>query len=230
MSKRERLPVYPFIWIDEVIEVTLNPNLTPVDTLPSKVLTDVTERFPVETRQIFQSLKAQCLWLLSDDKTRLIVEHYDHAITELARQAKNSLIAGAGNELWTNTSQLVLTELEVLSHNIRQRYRKYLPKTTEKPTREHDEPNNLQRLLFKVLLGISIDQAGIILKSAYNVKVIVGDSYRKVCSAVAPYLSTERFDRITDAGLRTASIRQEDRDKVIAVEILKKIIEDIQGR
>jgi len=228
MSKSNNLEnTYPFIWLDEVIEIAMNPKLTETGKISPAELAQIKEKFPAETRLVFRSLKLQTLCLFSNEKIRIVVEQYDLTVRELAAQATLNMKYDPGNEQWVKAGQVILTELAALSDNIHTRYRRYLPKAA-KTTEPPEKINEFQRLLFKVLLSLSVDQISIILKSAFNVKVILSSSYRKVCKVIAPYVSTERQENISEAGMRTASIKQEDRDKVIAVETLKKIIDDIQ--
>lgn len=218
---------YPFAWMDEVIEVTMNPQLTNITLLKPAQLEDIIRRFALEARQIFSRLKSQTFGLLSSDKTRIAVEEYDTQVKQLAVQAKINMEAHLSSDLWVRAGKLIIDELDGLAACIQKRYRKYLPKRNDLAT---EELSDLRAMLFKVLLSLSVDQIGIIMKSAYNVKVILSSSYRKVCKVLAPYLSTERYKNISDSGLRNSASCAERRDKDIAVATLQKIIDDIQGQ
>jgi hypothetical protein len=227
MRKSENENSYPFAWMDEVIEVTMNPQLTTITLLKPSLLEEIIQRFAAEARQIFSSLKSQTFCLLSSDKTRIAVEEYHTQVLQLAVQAKFNLEANVQNDLWVKTGRLIIDELDTLCVSIQKRYRKYLPKINNEGP---EEINDLRTMLFKVLLSLSVDQIGIILKSAYNVKVILSSSYRKVCKAITPYLSTQRYETISDSGVRNSYCCPEKRDREIAVETLQKIIRDIEGK
>lgn len=217
---------YPFTWLDEVIEVTLNPMAANVKLIKPAQLEQIRQQFPAEARKIFCSLRSHSFWLLGSQQTKAAVETYDSSIRLLAAQAKINMEIGPESEPFLKTGQVILLELGELLNTIYKRYGRHLSKQ-EKP--EPDATTDLRAMLFKVLVDLSVDQVGVIVKAAFEVKIILSRSYRKVCRAIAPYVSTTHKKDISDDGLRSNAGRAEDRDNELAIAALEKIIRHIKG-
>jgi len=52
-------PDYPFSWIDEIIEVTLNPERTHVKEIQAQQIESLKSKFSKETAMVWTSLKAR---------------------------------------------------------------------------------------------------------------------------------------------------------------------------
>jgi hypothetical protein len=217
---------YPFSWLDEVIEITLNPEKSNVKQIKNETLTAIQAKIPDEIARIVRCVKGQAFALYSNDQVKVVAGHYDQSIRVLQRQAIYNQRSYPLKGALFKTGQLILTALDDLDKNIHLRYGTYLP---ELPLKErHERPGN-ENILDKILCALSADQIGIILRSAFDVKMIVGKSFRKVCQAIAPYLSTNWKADISWDTIRSSSGRPEFRDKEVAIQMLEKMIEKIRG-
>jgi hypothetical protein len=217
---------YPFSWLDAVTEVTLNPEKSNTKSLTVTQLTEITERLPVETSRIITCIKTQAFCLYSTDQVKVVAGHYDQAVRVLIKQAQANMLRYPKTSALRETGRLILSALAELDHSIRNRYSSYLP---EPAVPEADASATLQSWFGKVLCALSADQIGIILRAAFEVNLIIGPSFRKVCKAIAPYLSTPWKQDISWDTIRSNSGRPEQRDKEIAIQILEKMIEKIKG-
>jgi len=226
MRKRENEQNYPFSWLDEVIETTLNPEKSNIKLLTVTQLEEIHKKLPDEIIRIISCIKNQAFCLYYTEEVKVVAGHYDQAIRVLQRQAQTNLEQYPKSHQLSKTGQLIISALAELSHSIHNRYSTYLP---EIQPAEPGEGSKLQSLINKVLCALSADQIGIIIRAAFDVKLIIGNSFRKVCKAIAPYLSTPWKTDVNWDTIRSNSGRPEKRDLDIAIETLEKMIEKIKG-
>ncbi|OJW81819.1 MAG: hypothetical protein BGO69_15060 [Bacteroidetes bacterium 46-16] len=81
----------------------------------------------------------------------------------------------------------------------------------------------------KVLCVLSTDQAGIILRAADELKILIARSLNEVFKTIVPHLSTPYKEELSYDSMRSKSYAAEERDKEIAIETLEKIIEKIRS-
>jgi hypothetical protein len=217
---------YPFSWLDDVIEITLNPDKSNLKQIRNEILDDIQAKIPGEMNRVIQSVKGQAFTLYSNDQVKVIAGHYDQSIRVLQRQANynQQLYPKTGNLF--KTGKFLLSSLDELSKSILIRYGNYLSENLVTDQTKNDNP---ETILNKILCALSADQIGIILRSAFDIKLIVGNSFRKVCKAIAPYLSTNWKKDISWDVIRSHSGRPELRDKEIAIQTLQNMIEKIRG-
>jgi len=77
---------YPFAWLDEVTELTLNPQKGNLDQLKADELTRLQQQFETEVRQIIRNLKVQTFWIYSVKKKKAVLLQYAEAIRLLKIQ------------------------------------------------------------------------------------------------------------------------------------------------
>jgi hypothetical protein len=217
---------YPFSWLDEVIEITLNPERSNLKQIKTEVFEHIQTQLPDEISRVIQGIKIQAFSLYSNEQVKVVAGHYDQSIQILQRQALSNQQHYPQKGMLCKTGQSILAALDTLSNNIHNRYSTYLP---EAPTGERAKGQKTETLLDKILCALSADQIGIILRAAFDVKLILGNSFRKVCKAIAPYLSTRWKTDISWDSIRSNSGRPELRDKEIAIQTLEKMIEKIRG-
>jgi hypothetical protein len=111
-----------------------------------------------------------------------------------------------------------------LSHDIEKRYTAYLPEPVI--TQENQAVPALG--IFKIICALSIDQMGIILKAADDVKLIVSRSLSMVFKSIVPYLSTTNKKELSWDSMRSNSYHPEERDKEAAIAALEKLIRKIR--
>lgn len=227
MSKRsEQKNTYPFYWLDEVTEITLNPDKNTVKSFNQEHLPAIRERLSDEFSRIGACLKSQAFCLYSSDQLKVVAGHYDQSIKLLQRQAMNNLSKYPKSGLLRQTGEQLLNGLNELAQSVYTRYAPYLP---EPPAEDNEAPENTAGLLTKVLCALSTDQLGILLRAAFDVKLIIGNSFRKVCQAIAPCLSTIWKKSVSWDSIRSNAGRPEQRDKEIAIRTLEQMIEKIKG-
>jgi len=221
MSKRSsKQNNYPFYWLDELAEVTLNPDKTIIEDIKPEELQTICERLPEEFSRISVCLKTQAFCLYHTDQLKVVAGHYDQAIRVLQQQAQINLVQYPEGGPLRNTGKMLLDGLNELYENIRQRYSHYL---LENPP---DDPED--RALFKVLCRLSVDQIAIILKAADDIKLVVSRSFSLVLRRVIPFLSTERLKNFSWKSARSSTYKMEANDKEVAIHTLEALIDKIR--
>lgn len=84
------------------------------------------------------------------------------------------------------------------------------------------------KVLQKVLIQLSSDQAGLILRAADQARVLVAKSLSEIFRTIVPHLSTPHNEELSYKGMRTQSYVAEQRDKDIAIEALERIIKKLR--
>jgi hypothetical protein len=216
---------YPFAWLDQVVEVTLNPERTNVNDLQAGQMNLLETRFKSEVQQVIGDLKMRTFFLLSAEKMKTIIGNYTTALKFLRHQAATNMAAYPENSLLSATGEAVMMELEELNNQIRKRYAPYL--TEPVATAKESVPTN-SSALFKVLCQLSVDQIGIILRAADDSKLIISRSISLVFRSIVPFLSTKNHKDISWKSMRSSTYHPEKRDKEIAIETLEKLISKIR--
>ena len=225
MSKRlNDESTYPFYWLDELAEITLNPDKNNVAGLTATELNTISERLPGEFSRICCLLKHQAFCLYCSDQLKVVAGHYDQSIRLLQKQAAANLTQYPRKGLLRQTGELLATGLADLANSLYNRYPSFVQPPAEAAT--ETIPSGL---LNKILCALSADQLGILLRAATDAGVLVGRSFRKICTAVAPFLSTPWKSDIKPDTLRSHATRPEIRDKEVAIAFLEKMIDKIRG-
>jgi hypothetical protein len=215
---------YPFLWLDELVEVKLNPDKTNPKSLSNEDLHQIHNRLPEEFTRITNHLKTQAFCLYCSDHIKVVAGHYDQAVRLLQLQLQHNLQLYPKNCKLRPTVNKLLGLLNEMELSLRTRYQRYLPDAVQPP--ETPDPAGLMN---KILCALSADQIGILIRAAFDVKLIIGKSFRKVCKAIAPFISTPWKDEVAWDTIRSHAGRPEDRDKAIAIETLEKMIVQIKG-
>jgi len=221
MSKRvSEEKTYPFYWLDELAEITLNPEKNNVANLAAHELNAIRERLPTEFSRISATLKNQAFCLYSGDHIKVVAGHYDQSIRLLQQQAAINLAQYPAEGSLRDTGQLLINGLNELAQSIRHRYENYLaaPPTTD--PEKHP--------FFKILCRLSVDQIAIILKAADDIKLVVTRSFSQVLKSIVPFLSTERFKNFSWKSARTSTYKMEGGDKEVAIQTLEALISKIR--
>lgn len=217
---------YPFFWLDELVEVTLNPLRSNLKLLTREVLNGIQKRLPDEVIRIDACLKTQTFCLYVTDQVKVVAGHYDQAVRQLKQQAQNNLAQYPKTGLLQQTGQIIVQSLIDLSTNLHRRYSDYLPEPISPTDTENDQVNKAPA---KISCALSGDQLGIVLRAATDAGMIIGQSFRKICKIIAPWLSTPWRAQVSWDTLRSNSGRPEQRDKDIAVAFLEKMIVQIRS-
>lgn len=201
--------------------MTLNPAKTNLKTLSPELLESIKTRLRFQIDLVSACMKTQAFCLYCNDRLRVMAGHYDQAVRLLQQQAAPYLSAYPKTGSLRILGTLIRQSLDELAQSVHARYQIYLPETVEPAS--DSEPAE-QTFFDKVLCALSADQLGIVLKSTFDVKLILGKSFRKVCKALAPFLSTPWKTDISWDTIRSIAGQAEPRDKEIAIEFLEKMI------
>jgi hypothetical protein len=215
---------YPFAWLDEVTELTLNPKKGNADQLQVDDLNQLKNQFETETRHVITNLKAQTFWIFSLKKKKAVLQQYAEAIRLLKKQAAFNQEHYPENSLLKTAGHAVITYLDELSHAIEKRYTAYLPEMVA-PGEQSILPN---AGILKIICELSVDQMGIILKAADDVKLLVSRSLSMVFKSIVPFLSTINKSDLSWDSMRSNSYHPEERDKEAAIAALEKLIRKIR--
>ena len=216
---------YPFAWLDELIEVTLNPAKMNGRAPAAEEQEQIIQQLTLEARQVFTSLKARTLLRLGRKKITLIAEQYCYTVDELISSAEKNLTAYLPDSLLSQTGRTVLTELLELRAAIGKRYRRYLPASGN----DGNPLTAIPELSFKLLFQLSADQLSIFLRAAYEIGVIAERSLSRMFVVITPYLSSREQEVLSAESMRSHSGRAEKNDKDTVIGVLQRIIDQIKG-
>jgi hypothetical protein len=217
LMMRERS--YPFSWLDELIEVTLNPDMTHPDGITSAQLAEINRKLPGEIRRVQCSLKEQVFSLFQIDQVSLLKGRYAFSVNSLRKQATINLSSGVYSKDLQQTGEAIvdkLSALEVFIHS------QYPDSVTGRPAPLISRPG--EKIADKVRFKISVDQLGILIRAAFDTNLFMENSFRKTCKTIAPFLATKRKDSISFDSMRSNAGRPEQRDKDAAIFLLEKMI------
>lgn len=86
----------------------------------------------------------------------------------------------------------------------------------------------MKKNAFKVIMAASVDQLSLILRAAYDSRLLSAKSLSAVFKAITPYLSTPATEHINWDNARTKSYVAEEVDKSVAIASLEKLISYIK--
>ncbi|MFC0514597.1 hypothetical protein ACFFGT_10310 [Mucilaginibacter angelicae] len=217
---------YPFDWLDEIIETSLNPECAMEIRASPEKLAGWQQRLGLETSNIWKGLKSQTFLLLSRKKIETMLIQYQESLEELKRQAMVNMAAYPEDDPLGNFCGQVLSELEKLQTQFLRRYAGYLNRTgAGKISRAGAEA---QPPLFKVTCRLSVDQIAIILKAADDTRLLAARSFSLVLRSITPYLSTERMQDFSWKSARSSTMKMEERDKQLTIAALEQMIKKIR--
>lgn len=224
MSKKYKA-IYPYAWLDEVIEVTLNPAKTNVTKIETPQLKIIEAKFIQELADVVNQLKANTFYLLSTKKLKVLVSQYYKSLSQLKRQATANLDAYPPEHPLVLTGECILLNLQEIEFILKQRYGQYIEEIADKSI---DEEISSKDHIPKVTCRLSVDQIGIILRAADDIRLIIASSISIIFRRIVPFLATEKTKVISWNSMRKSSYQIEQSDKDIAVAMLEKMIERIK--
>jgi hypothetical protein len=224
MHIRTMGPAYPYAWLDEVVEVTLNPEKTNVKELQYQQLEIIESKFDQQLQVVLNDLKASTFYLLSSKKIRATVIQYYESLKLLEQQAMNNLAGYPADHPLSSTGENLILYIQNMGYAFKKRYGKYL---IERVTKNSSEPAK-QSIISKILCRLSVDQIGIILKAANDNKLILADSMSLIFRSIVPHLSTDKIKNISWESMRKGTYQMEQVDKDIAISTLENLITKIR--
>jgi hypothetical protein len=215
---------YPYAWLDEIIEVTLNPTKTNLTTIETQQLKFIEDKFSCELASVLNRLKANTFYVVSSKKVKAIVVQYYQALCLLQKQALANLEGYPSDHPLVYTGENLLQYLEDVESAFKLRYGIYL-KDVGSPPSNVSENENIPKLICR----LSVDQLAIIFRAADDVKLIVASSISIIFRRIVPFLATEKRTKISWNSMRKSTYQMEQSDKDIAIAILEKLIDRIKG-
>ncbi|MDB4921835.1 hypothetical protein [Mucilaginibacter sp.] len=216
---------YPFTWLEEVVEVTLNPDQTNIAQLPAAQIELIRSQLKTENRNILYSLKTQTFFLCSQKKQKILLRQYARALEFLKDQAMVNFSAYPGNSPLFETGERIIMELEQLQNQLVKRYGRHISDEDGKDRMLRSKNSSAG---FKVLCKLSVDQMGLILKAADDTRLIMSRSISLVFRSIVPFLSTSQKKDISWNSMRSSTYHPEEADKAIAIDALEKLIRKIR--
>lgn len=212
---------YPFNWLDELVDVKLNPEKNNVDILSDEELKTIWDQLPGEFMSINRQLKTQAFSLYRENHIKVVAGHYDQAIRLLQQQMKFNISQYLETSSILALGKYVLNSLDELYLNMQQRYADYL----RRPRADNVE----SKVDVKLLCRLTVDQIGILLKAADSMQLVVARSFSQVLRTIVPYLSTERFKDISWKSARSSTYKMEENDKEVVLRVLEELKDRIAG-
>ena len=213
---------YPFAWLDELVEVKLNPSSVLFISLKEDDLGPLYGRVNAEVGHIWLSLKRQVFEQVAIPKRTLIVDRYSGSIDYLINMIEHNRQVLARDDYALLVLEKILPLLLELKTRIFHRY-------------AHDPPGPVNQKVrpllnsVKLTFNLSGDQIGILLRAADDTKLVLARSISAVFKNIVPYLSSTRRKDLSWDSVRSNSQHPEASDKKIVLEVLQKMIDKISG-
>jgi hypothetical protein len=214
---------YPFDWMDEVIEITLNPQVSEVDKIPAEQLTRLRQRFEQESAFIWRDLKNITFALPTPEQLSVIVKLHDNAVKLLLNQAQQNAKSYTPYEMLMNTGNEIMDTLETLKCRLTLRYAAFLQEPLKDKGLVRESTGKP-----KLTCTLTVDQIGLILKAADESRLIISTSLSMIFKTLVPYLATEIKDDLSWDSMRSNAYHPEKRDKEAAISALEKLITKIK--
>ncbi|MFB9843974.1 hypothetical protein [Mucilaginibacter ginsenosidivorans] len=212
---------YPFAWLEQVISILLNPEVTPVLELSPEQLNAVEARLPEASAEIMLKLKAWMFLLLVPEQLRQIARNTEAAVADLLRRASANYSAYPPGTAIAGLGRQVIRRLEMLHRDLSERHAPYLPAAGTASPGPVAPPGRITCLL-------SVDQLGLILKAADDARLIRSPSLSLIFKTLVPYLSTERKEDLSWDSMRSSTYHPEHSDQEAAIAALDKLIQKIR--
>ena len=215
---------YPYAWLDEVVEVTLNPEKTKVTELQFQQLESIESKFDQELQAVLKDLKMNTFCLFSSKKIKAIVSQYYDSLILLEQQATQNLAAYPDDHPLAATGENIIFYIQNTSVAFKKRYGKYITSTVS----ETSITTSQSTIISKILCKLSADQIGVILKAADDTKLLLASSLSVVFRSIVPFLSTDKIKNLSWDSMRKRTYHIEQIDKDVAIATLEKLILQIR--
>ena len=216
---------YPYAWLDEVVEITLNPEKTKVTDLQFQQLESIESKFDKELQGVLKDLKTSIFCLFSSKKIKAVVTQYHDSLLLLERQAMQNLAAYPDDHPLAATGENIIFYIQNMSVAFKKRYGKYITTNTHEQATPSTQPSTI---VSKLLCKLSADQIGVILKAADDTKVVLASSLSVVFRSIVPFLSTDKIKNLSWDSMRKGTYHIEQVDKDVAIATLEKLILQIR--
>jgi hypothetical protein len=224
MANRLVEKTYPYAWLDEIVEVVLNPAKTNVSEMEVQQLEQIEVKFDQELQAVLKNLKENTFYLFSYKKIKATVTQYHDSLLLLEKQAKVNLAGYPNGHPLETTGENIIWYIQSMNTDLKKRYGRYIAEHyTESQGATRDAT-----VVSKLLCKLSVDQMGIILKAADDIKLIVSRSLSMVFKSIVPYLSSTTKTELSWDSMRSNSYHPEESDKDAAIAALEMLIRKIR--
>lgn len=221
--RSEPLFTYPFAWIDQVIEVTLNPACAELQAPAEDEIELIRRSLRGEFRLVWGVLKQQSFCLLPMKRYQAVVTGHYQYLLKSRDQVVVFLPAYAEGHPVLSLCHLVLEQLEELIQQVIRWYGPLLP--GESPGEKR--PGTVSPS-FKILCRLTVDQVAIVLKAADEIRLLTSRSFSLVLRTIVPFLSTERLQDFSWKSARSSTYKMEGSDKEMVIRALEALIEKVK--
>ncbi|WP_158993874.1 hypothetical protein [Mucilaginibacter sp. L196] len=211
---------YPYAWLDEVVEITLNPEKTKVTELQFQQLESIESKFDQELQSVLKDLKTSTFCLFSSKKIKAVVTQYHDSLILLESQAMQNLAAYPQDHPLAATGENIIFYIQNMGVAFKKRYGKYITSSVS----ETGITPTQNTVISKLLCKLSADQIGVILKAADDTKVLLASSLSVVFRSIVPFLSTDKIKNLSWDSMRKRTYHIEQVDKDVAIATLEKLI------
>jgi len=215
---------YPYAWLDEVVEVTLNPEKSKVIELQFQQLERIETKFDQELQEVLKDLKINTFCLFSSKKIKAVVTQYYDSLILLERQAIQNLAAYPDDHPLAATGENIIFYIQNMGTALKKRFGKYISSAV--PESGIAPPQ--AAVISKILCKLSADQIGVILKAADDTKLLLANSLSVVFRSIVPFLSTDKIKNLSWDSMRKSTYHIEQIDKDVAIATLEKLILQIR--
>ena len=220
MRNKSKFKIYPYTWLDEVVEITLNPKKTKVTELQLQQIVSIESKFDLELQGVLKELKASTFRLFSTKKIKAVVSQYYDSLLLLEQQAMQNLATYPDDHPLAATGENIIFYIQNTGLAFKKRYGKYITSSVNETNATASQPTVVSKLLCK----LSADQIGVILKAADDTKVVLASSMSIVFRSIVPFLSTEKIKNLSWDSMRKSTYHIEQTDKDVAIATLEKLI------
>jgi hypothetical protein len=215
---------YPYTWLDEVVEITLNPEKTKVTELKFQQLESIESKFDKELQAVLTDLKTNTFCLFSSKKIKAVVTQYYDSLILLERQAMQNLAAYPDDHPLAATGENIILYIQNMGVALKKRYGKYITSMVSESSITPPQ----DAVVSKILCKLSADQIGVILKAADDTKLLLASSLSVVFRSIIPFLSTDKIKNLSWDSMRKRTYHIEQIDKDVAIATLEKLIVKIR--
>jgi hypothetical protein len=222
MKNSEIINQYPFQWLDELIMVKLNPERNNLQKLSKADIRSAENKLSFEIWQAMNWIKVRS-FDRSEKKLKTLVIYFQETTETLITQAKRNMADCTIAEAASLSEQIIIS-LEEMQRDFEQRYKKYLPEP-----KLSEAGSDREETYFKVLCRLSVDQLGILIKAADDIKLIFSRSLSLIFRSLVPFLSTEKMKNISWMSMRKSTYQFERSDLDAVIQVLERMIKKIKG-
>ncbi|TWR26770.1 hypothetical protein FPZ42_06960 [Mucilaginibacter achroorhodeus] len=209
---------YPFARLDQVVDDLLNlsadehPNLQEAE--------NIRQYFLKEIRMVYQQLKADVFKRNYMDNSEAVISAYLKNLSYLISDLRAFVSAIDDDRSLNGLASDILNGLETLEAEISWRFASQLKGLKENA--------NVDKASIKVLCNLSVDQIGLLLKAADEIRLCSAKSFSQLLRHIVPYLSTDRMETFSWKSARSSTYKVEAHDIEVTLEVLQKLMAKIK--